>query len=501
MFTTVLIANRGEIAVRIIRACREMGMRSVAVFSDADAASPHVWLADEAVNIGPPEAARSYLDIGRVIDAARRSGAQAIHPGYGFLAEDAAFATACREAGITFVGPPPDVIAALGDKARARSLAETAGVPVLPGFNDPRADDAAIRREAEAIGLPLVLKAAVGAGGRGLRVVERADDLDVAMGSARREARAAFGDDGLIVERWIEHPRHIEVQVLADEQGGLVHLGERECSIQRRHQKVIEESPSPGADTWLRAELGDAAVRIARAAGYINAGTVEFLVDRDRRYYFLEVNTRLQVEHPVTEMVMGVDVVQAQFSIAAGDRLTLRQHEIRSRGWAIECRVYAEDPEADFAPSPGKVLHLVEPHMPGVRVDSGIVTGQEIPRHYDPILSKVIAWAPDRAGAVRRMRQALAGYVVLGIRTNLPYLRAVCDLPAFAAGELSTDFLSRHLPGWQHPAPTTEASAVAAALSDTARPKTRGGPPHADSHAEAEGFADPWDRLSRWRMS
>ncbi|HET8679141.1 MAG TPA: biotin carboxylase N-terminal domain-containing protein [bacterium] len=498
MFTKVLIANRGEIAVRIIRACREMGLRSVAAFSDADATSPHVWLADEAVNIGPPEAARSYLDIGRLIDAARKTGAQAIHPGYGFLAESAGFATACRDAGITFVGPPPDVIAALGDKARARKLADVVGVPVVPGFNDPRADDDTITREAKAIGFPLVLKAAAGAGGRGLRVVERAEDLEVAIGSARREARAAFGADGLIIERWIEHARHIEVQVLADQHGGAVHLGERECSIQRRYQKVIEESPSSGADTRLRAELADAATRIAHATDYVNAGTVEFLVDRDRRYYFLEVNTRLQVEHPVTEMVMGVDLVQAQFRVAAGNRLHLRQRDLRSHGWAIECRVYAEDPEADFAPSPGKVLHLIEPHMPGVRVDSGVVTGQEIPRHYDPILSKVIAWAPDRAGALHRMRQALHDYVVLGIRTNLSYLRAVLDLPALAAGDLSTDFLSVHLPHWQHPAPTSEAVAIAALLSESDRPQT--GAPAPPNDRPSTNFADPWERLSRWRI-
>ncbi len=497
MFTKVLIANRGEIAVRIIRACRELGLQSVAAFSDADAASLHVWLADEAVNIGPPEAARSYLDIDRIIDAARKTGAQAIHPGYGFLAENPGLAAACRDAEIAFVGPPPEVISSLGDKAHARRLAEGAGVPVVAGFDGSNANDETIRREAERIGFPMVLKAAAGAGGRGLRVVERLQDYDLAIESARREAQAAFGDDRLIIERWIEQPRHIEVQVLADGHGGVVHLGERECSIQRRHQKVIEESPSPGADSWLRAELGDAAVRIARAADYVNAGTVEFLVDRDRRYYFLEVNTRLQVEHPVTEMVMGLDLVQAQLRIANGEPLAIRQHEVRARGWAIECRVYAEDPEADFAPAPGKILHLVEPHIPGVRVDSGVAAGQEIPRHYDPILSKVIAWAPDRVGAVRRMRQALHDYVVLGIRTNLSYLRAVVDLPAFEAGDLSTLFLSMHLPRWQHPAPGSDASAIAAVLSE--RGRFESGAPVAAAGRPSGVFADPWERLSRWR--
>jgi acetyl-CoA carboxylase biotin carboxylase subunit len=499
MFSKILIANRGEIAVRVIRACREMGIRAVAVYSEVDQASPHVWLADEAVPIGPPEASRSYLDIPRLIDAARGTGADAVHPGYGFLAENAAFASACREAGLTFIGPPAEVIAALGDKARARRMAAASGVRVVPGFDDPMADDARLRQEAFKVGFPLLLKAAAGAGGRGLRLVEDPNDLDHAVASARREAKAAFGGDGLIIERLIDRPRHIEVQVLADGQDTVVHLGERECSLQRRHQKVIEEAPAPGADASLRAELGEAAVRVARAAGYVNAGTVEFLVDPERRFYFLEVNTRLQVEHPVTEMVTGLDLVAAQIRIAAGEPLGLLQHEIRPRGWAIECRVYAEDPEAGFAPSPGTVVHLVEPHLPGVRIDSGIVAGQHISMHYDPILSKIIAWGSDRALALRRMRQALRAYVVLGVRTNLPYLRAVLDLPAFVEGELSTDFLSRHMPDWRSPVPTPEACALGALLSDpawsdAARRVTVAG-------MTGTGAVDPWDRLHGWRLA
>ncbi len=494
MFTSILIANRGEIAVRIIRACREMGIRSVAAFSDADAVSPHVWLADEAVNIGPPEAAQSYLNVGRILDAARRTGAQAIHPGYGFLAENAGFAAACRDAGIVFIGPPPEVLESLGDKSRARRLAAGAGVAVIPGFDGSGADDASIHQAAKRLGLPVLLKAAGGGGGKGMRAVHRAEDLDAAAGSARREARSAFGNDALIVEKLLEDARHIEVQILGDAHGNVVHLGERECSIQRRHQKIVEESPSPAVDARLRAEIGDAALRIVRAAGYVNAGTVEFLVDRDRRFYFLEVNTRLQVEHPVTELVTGVDLVQAQIRIAAGEPLPVRQEDVQLRGHALECRVYAEDPEAEFAPSPGRVLHLSEPHMPGVRVDSGIRAGQHIPVHYDPILAKVIAWAPDRNQARRRMLQALGEYVVLGCQTNVSLLSAVVAHPAFAAGDLSTGFLRQHLTPWRRREPSADVHAIAALLSDPARVA----PPGAQHRAR---FADPWDRLSGWRMA
>lgn len=493
MFAKLLIANRGEIAVRVIRACREMGIATVAVYSDADEAAPHVWLADEAVRLGAAEPAQSYLHIGRIIDAARTRGAEAIHPGYGFLAESAAFAAACRDAGITFIGPSADVIAALGDKSAARRLADRAGVPVVPGGDEPASTDEAILEVARRLGFPVMLKAAAGGGGKGMRRVATPEELGEAAASARREAQSAFGDGALVVEKLLEPVRHIEVQVLVDAQGNAVHLGERECSLQRRHQKVVEESPSPGVDARLRGALCEAALRIARAAGYVNAGTVEFLVDGRQRFYFLEVNTRLQVEHPVTELVTGVDLVQAQIRVAAGEPLPVRQDKVVLRGHAIECRVYAEDPEAGFAPSPGQVLSLVEPHLPGVRVDGGIRAGGTIPVEYDPILAKIVAWAPDRPQATRRMLRALGAYVVLGVQTNVAYLRAVVAHPAFAAGELSTDFLPQHFADWRRPEPSPEVAAVAALVSATASAPAgpRPGPQ----------FADPWDRLAGWRLA
>ncbi len=505
MFTKVLIANRGEIAVRIIRACRELGVRTVAVYSDADTAAPHTWMADEAVQIGPAEAVHSYLNIGKIIDTARATGAQAVHPGYGFLAENAGFAAACRDAGIVFIGPPPEVIAAVGDKAQARQMAVKAGVPVVPGFDEPQASDEAIREAVQRIGLPVLLKAAAGGGGKGMRIVRSMDELDTLLGSARREAQAAFGEDALIVEKLLDRPRHIEVQILADAHGEVIYLGERECSVQRRHQKIIEEAPSPAVDTRLRGTLGRAALKVAQAAGYVNAGTVEFLVDRNRRIFFLEVNARLQVEHPVTELVTGLDLVQQQLRLATGEPLGLSGKSFILRGHALECRIYAEDPAANFAPSPGRVLHLFEPVLPGVRIDSGIRAGQDIPVYYDPILAKIIAWAPDRAMALRRMEQALVEYALLGPRTNLAYLRAIITHPAFASGDLSTEFLAEHLSGWRAPKPTAEICAIAACLSDPAfaqaggdgRRTARGAGAAADGSGR---FADPWDRLAGWRI-
>jgi len=493
MFSTVLIANRGEIAVRIVRACRELGLRAVAVYSEADAAAPHVALADEAICIGPAEPARSYLDGRRLIDAARRVGADAIHPGYGFLAEDAAFARACADAGLVFVGPPADVIARLGDKTAARRLAAAAGVPVVPGV-EGIGDDGALREAAARLGYPVLVKAAAGGGGRGMRVVHRPDDLPAAVASARREAQAAFGDDAIFLERLLHRPRHVEVQILADAHGGVVHLGERECSVQRRYQKVVEEAPSPAVTPRLRQALGDAAVRLARAAGYVNAGTIEFLVDGDA-FFFLEANTRLQVEHPVTELVTGVDLVVAQLRIAAGQPLPWRQEELVPRGWAIEARVYAEDPEAEFAPAPGRVLRLVEPHLPGVRIDSGIAEGLEIPRVYDPLLAKVVAWGVDREQARRRLRQALAEYVLLGPKTNVSFLRAVVDHPAFAAGALTTGFLAEQFAGWRRPEPPVPVTAIAAVLA-----ALREAAPPAPLPGSGAPFADPWERLTGWRL-
>jgi acetyl-CoA carboxylase biotin carboxylase subunit len=498
-FSRILIANRGEIAVRVLRACRDLGIAAVAVYSDVDRMSPHVLLADEAVPIGPAEPAASYLNIDRIIESARRVGAEAVHPGYGFLAENASFADACREAGLTFIGPPAPVISALGDKSRARGIALAAGVPVVPGHDEPSCDDDLVRVAAR-IGFPVLLKAAAGGGGKGMRVVRAASELPDALASARREARSAFGDDALILEKYIEGARHIEVQILADGHGNAIHLGERECSVQRRYQKIVEEAPSVAVDPESRADLGEAALRVARAAGYVNAGTVEFLVDRDRRFYFLEVNTRLQVEHPVTEAVTGIDMVHEQIRIAAGQPLSVAQDETVLRGHAVECRIYAEDPEADFAPSPGTVLLLLEPHIPGVRIDSGIRAGQAIPVQYDPILAKLIAWAPQRDGALRRMIQALSEYVILGIQTNIPHLRAIVTHPAFVAGELSTDFLPRHLSSWRRPPPSPEAIAVAAALLAERQPTGPERQPTGADRRPPTAFPDPWDRLSGWRM-
>ena len=483
-FSKVLVANRGEIAVRVIRACRELGVRTVAVYSEADASSPHVVLADEAVCLGPAEPAASYLNIARLVDAARATGAEAVHPGYGFLAENPEFAHACEEAGLVFVGPPADVIAALGDKDRARRLAEAAGVPVVPGH--PAADDETLERAAQTLGFPVVLKAAAGGGGKGMRVVHGPAGFREALASARREVRSAFGDDAILVEKYLEGPRHVEVQILADRYGAAVHLGERECSLQRRHQKILEEAPSPVVSPQLRARLGEAALRVARAAGYVNAGTVEFLLDRDGRFYFLEVNTRLQVEHPVTELVTGVDLVHAQLHIAAGHRLWLRQEEVAWRGHAVEARVYAEDPERGFAPSPGRILLLREPHLPGVRVDSGIQEGQDIPVQYDPILAKVVAWGPNRPTALARLTQALHEYVLLGPKTNLGFLRDLVAHPAFRQGEVSTGFVEQHFGAWRPAPPRVEVAALAAVLLAQTKPAPAAVPARAP---------DPWDRL------
>ncbi len=439
----VLVANRGEIAVRVIRACREMGVATVAVFSEADREGLHVMMADEAHPIGPPPAAESYLAIDKVIAVARAAGADAIHPGYGFLAENAGFATACGEAGLTFIGPPAVAIRRMGDKTAARRLARDLGVPMVPGTVDPVATDEAALRAAREIGWPVMIKAALGGGGKGMRLVRREADLASALRMARSEAGGAFGDASVYLERALAEPRHVEVQVLADAHGGVVHLGERECSIQRRHQKLIEESPSPVVDAALRERMGEAAVRLARAAGYVNAGTVEFLVDADGRFYFLEVNTRLQVEHPVTEFVTGLDLVREQLRIAAGEPLGYGQGDVSWRGHAIECRINAEDPFTGWLPSPGTITGLRAPSGPWVRDDSGVYEGATVPRFYDTLLAKLIVWGTDRAAAIDRMARALSEYRVAGVRTTIPVLERVVTHPEFRAGRLSTAFLDR----------------------------------------------------------
>ena len=444
-FGKVLIANRGEIAVRVIRACRELGIKTVAVFSEADRESLHVLLADEAVPIGPPPATESYLVIDKLIAAARATGAEAVHPGYGFLAENAKFAQACLDAKLTFIGPPPAAIRAMGDKMAARRVAIKMGVPVVPGTEQPVSDDAEAVRVAERVGYPVMLKAAMGGGGKGMRLVRAPGELTGALRAARSEAGAAFGDAAVYIERYVEEPRHIEIQVLADAHGGVVYLGERECSIQRRHQKLVEESPSPFVTPEMRRRMGEAACRVAAAVGYVNAGTVEFLVDRERNFYFLEMNTRLQVEHPVTELVTGRDLVKDQLRIAAGEKLGFGQDDVVLHGWAIECRVNAEDPFASFIPSPGKVLGLQAPGGPWVRNDTGVYAGCTVSRFYDTLMAKLIVWGPDREAAIARMARALGEYKVAGVQTTIPILERIIRHPDFVAGRLSTGFMERLL--------------------------------------------------------
>jgi acetyl-CoA carboxylase, biotin carboxylase subunit len=444
-FGKVLIANRGEIAVRVIRACRELGIGTVAVFSEADRESLHVLMADEAVCIGPPAPAESYLAIDRIVAAARARGAEAVHPGYGFLAENAAFAEACATAQLVFIGPPPAAIRAMGDKLAARRTAKRLGVPVVPGTESPVTDDAEAARVAAEVGYPLMIKAAMGGGGKGMRLVRAAGELAGALRAARSEAGGAFGDTSVYIERYVQEPRHVEIQVLADTHGSVVHLGERECSIQRRHQKLVEESPSPGLTAEMRARMGEAACRLAAAVGYVNAGTVEFLVDRRREFYFLEMNTRLQVEHPVTELVTGRDLVKEQLRIAAGEKLGYGQDEVTWRGWAIECRINAEDPTEGFVPSPGRIEDLRVPAGPGVRDDSGVYAGATVSRFYDTLMAKVIVWGPDRDAALARMRRALAEYRITGVRSTIPVLERIMADPEFTAGRLHTGFMERLL--------------------------------------------------------
>ena len=444
MFKKILIANRGEIAVRIIRACRDLQISPVAVYSEPDAASVHVALSDEAICIGPAPSVESYLNIPKIIDAAKKTGAEAIHPGYGFLAENAEFAVAVKEAGLAFIGPPAEAMRIMGSKTTARRAAVDAGVPIVPGTVEPLTSVAEAERLAEQFGYPVMLKAAAGGGGKGMRLVATANDLRSAFDNAKAEAAAAFGDDSLYLEKAIERPRHIEIQVFADTHGNVVHLGERECSIQRRHQKVVEECPSPINDAALRAKMGTAAVELARAVNYTGAGTVEFLLaDATREFYFLEMNTRLQVEHPVTELVTGFDLVREQITVANGARLSFKQEEVQWRGHAIECRVYAEDPENNFFPSPGTISYLHVPFGPGVRDDSGVEMGSEVSIHYDPMISKLAAWGNTREESIDRLRRALDEYEVAGIKTTLPFFREIVRDEEFIKGRLDTGFISR----------------------------------------------------------
>jgi acetyl-CoA carboxylase biotin carboxylase subunit len=475
LFRKILIANRGEIAVRIIRALREMNIASVAIFSQADRRSLHVQMADEAICVGPAPSTESYLVKETILAAAKEVGAEAIHPGYGFLSENAAFAKACHKARIKFIGPDWHAIEQMGSKTSARRVAIAAGAPVVPGTEKGLSDAKAARQIAAELGYPVLLKAAAGGGGKGMRRVDQEAELAAAMSSASSEAERAFGSGEVYLEKLIERPRHIEVQVLGDEHGHLIHLGERECSMQRRHQKVVEECPSPLvlANPELRQQIGEAALRIARAVNYANAGTLEFLADQSGRFYFLEMNTRLQVEHPVTECVTGVDLVRWQIRIAAGERLTLRQQDIRWHGSAIECRVYAEDPENGFFPSAGRLAHYAEPSGPGVRLDGGVYPGWTVPLEYDPLLAKLTVWGDTRETAVARMRRALAEYRILGIKTNLVLLTQLMRDAAWLAGDLDTNFLDRFMQHFQAEKPTpdsTLSSMLAAARTAMQKP-------------------------------
>jgi acetyl-CoA carboxylase biotin carboxylase subunit len=503
MFRKVLIANRGEIAVRVLRTLREMGVSSVAVFSEADRTALHVRYADEAVCLGPAPSRESYLDVGKVIAAARQTGAEAIHPGYGFLSERAHFARACAEAGIVFIGPSPDAIEAMGEKTGARARMRAANVPVVPGSDGPIQDDQALAI-ASHIGYPILVKAAAGGGGKGMRVVDRPEDLLAAVAGARREAAAAFGDDSVYLEKYLLGPRHVEIQVFGDTHGNVVHLFERECSVQRRHQKVIEESPSCALTPELRAAMCAVAVRAAQAVRYVGAGTVELLVDAHRHFYFLEMNTRLQVEHPVTEMITGRDLVRLQLEVAAGEPLPFRQEDLTRRGHAIECRIYAEDPDRDFLPAPGHIEDLRLPGGVGVRIDLGVYPGFDVPMHYDPMLGKLITWAETREMAIARMRRALQELTIKGIATNTRYLAQILEHPRFRSGDYDTHLLQEIAPAHRGTS-DEEDLALAVAAIYASRPLATNGngaapkAPSSERKPRVPGGATPWRLVSRMR--
>ncbi|HLK49869.1 MAG TPA: acetyl/propionyl/methylcrotonyl-CoA carboxylase subunit alpha [Bryobacteraceae bacterium] len=497
MFDKILIANRGEIACRVIRTARHLGVRTVAVYSEADARALHVEMADEAYPIGPAPARESYLSIERILDAARRSGAQAIHPGYGFLAENPGFAEACESAGIVFIGPPASAIRAMGSKSMAKTLMEKSGVPLVPGYHGEAQDLDALGAAANRIGYPVLLKASAGGGGKGMRVVSQPADLASAVASARREAGSSFGDDRLLLEKYLACPRHVEIQVFADTHGSVIYLFDRDCSIQRRYQKIIEEAPAPGLEAAVRRAMGEAACAAARAIGYANAGTVEFLVDHGS-FYFMEMNTRLQVEHPVTEFITGEDLVEWQLRVACGGVLPKRQEQLRVHGHAIEARVYAEDPAREFRPSIGTLVHLKAPRQSAnVRVDSGVRAGDDISIHYDPMIAKLIVWDVDRITAVQRLQRALAEYEVAGVATNLAFLGRIAAHPAYAAGDLDTGFIPRHAPELLPAAAPASPEVLAAAILRV----------FADQRREAEGRAtpndpwSPWNSQGAWRMN
>lgn len=496
MFNKILIANRGEIAIRVASACRQLAVPTIGIYSEPDRAAKHVQFTDEAYLAGSAAPTESYLNIDRIIEIAKQSGCDAIHPGYGFLAENSNFAQRCEDEGLTFIGPRAETIRLLGSKIEARKLVMDAGAPVIPGVTLESEDVKEVHKAAQSVGFPILIKASAGGGGKGMRIVESETELEEAVISASREAKSAFGDGTVYIEKLLSKPRHVEIQILADSTGDCVYLFERECSIQRRHQKIIEETPSPALTPEIRKEMGEAAVRIAQAAQYLNAGTVEFLLDEDKSFYFLEVNTRIQVEHPITEMVTGVDLVARQIEIAAGAKLPFKQEELTQRGHAVECRIYAEDPVNNFFPASGEILLCSEPTGPGVRCDSGIFTGYEVTVHYDPILSKLITFGENREQALDRMSLALKDYVVLGIRNNIRFLRDVIDHPEFRKGNTDTGFLPRHYPEYTLPEGKPEHLnyALAAAINHLGRKTTT---------AAVIGVAEqptPWQTLGSYRM-
>jgi acetyl-CoA carboxylase biotin carboxylase subunit len=496
MFKKVLIANRGEIAVRLMKACQEMGIKTVAVYSEVDRGSPHVQIADESINLGDPTPSESYLNIAKIIESAQNVGAEAIHPGYGFLAENPDFAKACSDSGIKFIGPTPEVIRLMGDKIEAKKTIGKADVPVIPGYIGIKQDLATLTKEGKKIGFPLLVKATAGGGGKGMRIVHEEKELEPAIESAKRESKSAFGNDSVFLEQYIDKPRHIEFQILADEQGHVIHLFERECSIQRRHQKIIEETPSPMMTKKLRDEMGKAAVAAAEAVGYTNAGTIEFMVDGHQNFYFMEMNTRLQVEHPITEATTGVDLVKWQLRIASGMELTLKQQDLIQRGHALECRIYAEDPSNGFLPSIGTLEKVELPIGPNIRNDTGVETNFLISPYYDPMLAKLIVSSENREESINKMIWALSHYIMLGVTTNISFLKKVLDHPEFRNGNITTHFINDYFKDWMVVKQSLPLDAIIAlAVYDSLHPKRQ----EIARYKEADPHS-PWQHVGRWRM-
>ena len=496
MLTKVLVANRGEIAVRIMRACQEMGIKTVAVYSEVDKEAPHVQIADESIDLGDPTPIASYLNIPKIIESAQKIGADAIHPGYGFLAENPDFAKSCEDVGIKFIGPNPKIISLMGDKIAAKKTMNKAGIPVIPGYSGEKQDIPSLAKEGKKIGFPLLVKAAAGGGGKGMRIVHSEDILEESIEGSKRESKSAFGDDTVFLEKYLEKPRHIEFQILGDEHGNIIHLFERECSIQRRHQKIIEESPSPVMNEKLRKKMGEAAVKAAEAVGYNNAGTVEFMVDGDLNFYFMEMNTRLQVEHPVTELTTGIDLAKWQLKIAGGKELSIKQNELAQRGHAIECRIYAEDPSNGFLPSIGTLKKVEPPRGPNVRDDSGIYTGMKITPYYDPMLSKLIVNAENRDECIDKIIWALSRYVILGVTTNIPFLIKVLDHNEFRKGNITTHFIDNYFKDWISSKKSLPVEAIIAlSVYDSMHSRTE----EIVRYKESDPHS-PWKHVGRWRM-